>query len=212
MDGTSDLKGTGSIDSIEALRAIYPAAKERSLLKQLDRLDPVCRQFIGMAPFCVIASGGAAGDLDASPRGGAPGFIRVLDDHTVLVPDALGNNRLDTLTNVIETGRIGMIFFVPGVDETLRINGTARLRNDPALLGQFSGERHPPRAVIEVRVKDAYLHCAKALMRSKLWDPATRVARSVLPSMSQMIQAQTGGKLPHVETQEEMLQRYAKEL
>jgi PPOX class probable FMN-dependent enzyme len=212
LDGTSEPKGAGVIASIEALRAIYPAAKERSLLKQLDRLDPICRKFIGMAPFCVIASSGAAGDLDASPRGGAPGFVRVVDDHTMLVPDALGNNRLDTLTNVVETGRIGMIFFVPGVDETLRINGTARLRNDPALLGQFSGERHPPRAVIEVRVKDAYLHCAKALMRSKLWDPTRRVERGVLPSMSQMIQAQTGGKLAHVETQDEMLARYEKEL
>ena len=154
------------IDSLEQLRAHYPAAQGRALSKQLDHLDPHCIAFIGLSPFAVLATGGAGGQLDASPRGGAPGFVHVLDAHTLLLPDAKGNNRLDSFSNIAETGRAGLLFMIPGVDETLRVNGEASLSDDAALLAYFAGERNPPRLVMRLRVAEAYLHCAKALMLS----------------------------------------------
>ena len=199
------------IDSLEQLRAHYPPAQGRSLSKQLDRLDPHCIAFIGLSPFAVLATGGAGGQLDASPRGGAPGFVHVLDAHTLLLPDAKGNNRLDSFSNIAETGRAGLLFMIPGVDETLRVNGEASLSDDAALLAHFAGERNPPRLVLRLRVAEAYLHCAKALMRARLWDSTARVERSVLPSMGRMIQDQTGSTGP-LETQEQMLARYAQDL
>jgi PPOX class probable FMN-dependent enzyme len=159
----------------------------------------------------VLATGGAAGQLDASPRGGAPGFVQVLDRHTLLLPDAKGNNRLDSFSNIAETGRAGLLFMIPGVDETLRVNGEASLSDDAALLALFAGERNPPRLVMRLRVAEAYLHCAKALMRSRLWDSAAQVERSVLPSMGQMISDQTGGSAT-LESQAQMLARYAADL
>ncbi|MEG1114720.1 MAG: pyridoxamine 5'-phosphate oxidase family protein [Janthinobacterium sp.] len=197
--------------TLEQLRAHYPPAQGRSLSKQLDHLDPHCIAFIGLSPFAVLATGGAGGQLDASPRGGAPGFVHVLDAHTLLLPDAKGNNRLDSFSNVAETGRAGLLFMIPGVDETLRVNGEASLSDDPALLAHFAGERGPPRLVMRLRVAEAYLHCAKALMRSRLWDSAARVERCVLPTMGQMIRDQTGGSGPQ-ETQEQMVARYAPDL
>ena len=164
-----------TLDTLDALRALYPPAKERALRKQLDALDPHCRHFVAMSPFVVLASRGSDGTMDASPRGGEPGFVLAPDAHTLLLPDASGNNRLDTLENIVATGAIGMLFMVPGVDETLRVNGTARLTVDPARLALFP---RAPRLVIEVRVREAYLHCAKALMRSKLWDADRKVPRS----------------------------------
>lgn len=199
------------IDSLEQLRAHYPPAQGRSLSKQLDRLDPHCIAFIGLSPFAVLATGGAGGQLDASPRGGAPGFVHVLDAHTLLLPDAKGNNRLDSFSNIAETGRAGLLFMIPGVDETLRVNGEASLSDDAALLAHFAAERNPPRLVMRLRVAEAYLHCAKALMRARLWDSTARVERSVLPSMGRMIQDQTGSTGP-LETQEQMLARYAQDL
>lgn len=200
-----------TIDSLEQLRTLYPAAKERSVKKQLSALDVHCRRFIELSPFVVLASGGPAGAMDASPRGGAPGFVKVRDDKTLLIPDAPGNNRLDTLENIIGTGKLGLFFMVPGVDETLRVNGSARLSTDAKLLGLFSAEKRQPRLMIEVAVAEAYLHCAKALMRSKLWDPASLVDRSVLPTMGQMLNNQIGVDAP-AETEEKMRARYASEL
>ena len=199
------------IESLETLRTIYPAAKPRSLAKQLDRLDPHCRRFISLAPFLVLATSGKDGRIDASPRGGAPGFVRVVDDKTLQLPDALGNNRLDSFSNIVQTGKVGLLFFIPGMDETLRVNGSATLRNDPQLLSQFPNERHPPRVVVELVVEEAYLHCAKALMRSKLWGADNRIDRSNFPSMGQMIKDQSGLPGP-VETQEAALKRYQTEL
>lgn len=197
--------------TLEQLRAHYPPAQGRALSKQLDRLDPHCIAFIGLSPFAVLATGGAGGQLDASPRGGAPGFVQVPDPQTLLLPDAKGNNRLDSFSNIAETGRAGLLFMIPGIDETLRVNGEASLSDDPALLAHFAGERNPPRMVMRLRVAEAYLHCAKALMRSRLWDSAAQVERSILPTMGQMIQDQTGGSGPQ-ETQEQMLARYAPDL
>jgi PPOX class probable FMN-dependent enzyme len=201
----------GMIDSKESLRALYPPAKPGSLKKQLSFLDQHCLSFIGLSPFVVLASGSQEGQLDASPRGGAPGFVKAPDSHTLLIPDAPGNNRLDTLENIIGTGRLGLLFLVPGVDETLRVNGRARLSEESSLVEQFKNEKRTPRLVIEVKVEDAYLHCAKALMRSNLWSPESRVERSVLPTMGQMLKDQTGSQTPP-ETREQMVERYKADL
>jgi hypothetical protein len=203
----------GDVTSPLALRALYPAAKERALRKELDHLDAHCRRFIALSPFVVLASADAALRLDASPRGGEPGFVKAPDAHTLLVPDAPGNHRLDTLDNVVRTGRLGLLFLIPGFDETLRVNGSAQLATDApgaALVVSRAGQRRAP-VFIRVRVEQAYLHCAKAFMRSRLWDPAARVERSVLPTMGRMLSEQTG--LPGAEeTQAQMLQRYREDL
>jgi len=196
------------IDSLEALRALYPPARERALLKQLPSLDAHARRFIALSPFLVVASGGD-GALDASPRGGPPGFVQVVDAHTLLIPDSPGNNRLDTLENIVHAGRVGLLFMVPGVDETLRVNGAARLSTSPERLARFDGAGRSPRLVIEVTVAEAYLHCAKALMRSRLWQAGARTEGRALPTMGQMISDQTGAPL---ESQADMLARYAADL
>jgi PPOX class probable FMN-dependent enzyme len=199
------------LTDLHRLRTLYPAPGERALRKQLDRLDPHCVRFVALSPFVVLASADAQGRMDASPRGGPPGFVRVADAHTLLLPDAPGNNRLDTLGNLVANGRLGMLFLIPGVDETLRINGTARLTQDAQRLALFAGDKRQPRLVIEVQVEEAYLHCAKALMRSALWSDAARVERSVLPTMGQMLREQTGLDIPP-ETEAQMRARYAPEL
>jgi uncharacterized protein len=194
------------------LRTLYASAKERSVRKQIDHLDVHCQRFIGLAPLVVLASSSAGAQmLDASPRGGEPGFVKVQGAHTLLLPDSPGNNRLDTLENILDTGRIGLLFLVPGVDETLRVNGSAELTTDPAALALFADTRRPPKLVIRVTVAEAYLHCAKALMRSALWNPANHIDRATLPSMGEMMKDQIGGDVP-AETQAEMLARYAQDL
>ena len=200
-------------DRAAQLRELYPAPNERAVRKELDHLDAHCRRFIALSPFVVLASAapGEDGPLDASPRGGAPGFVRALDDRTLLIPDAPGNNRLDSLTNIAATGRVGLLFLIPGIDETLRVNGTALVSDAPALLAHFASERHPPRVVVRVGVQQAYLHCAKAFMRSRLWTAAAQVERSALPTLGRMINDQLGLTTPP-ESQEAMLARYAKDL
>jgi PPOX class probable FMN-dependent enzyme len=200
-----------NINSVEQLRTLYAMPKERAVKKQLAALDVHCRRFIQLSPFVVLASSSTASAMDASPRGGTPGFVKVLDDRTLLIPDAPGNNRLDTLENIIGTGKIGLFFMIPGIDETLRINGAARLSCHEAHLKLFSGEKRQPKLAIEVAVAEAYLHCAKALMRSSLWHPASLVDRSALPTMGQMLNSQTGIDTP-AETQDEMRARYAVDL
>ena len=199
-----------AVDSERKLRQIYALAKSRSVAKQINHLDVHCKRFIALSPFVVLASANAQGDPDSSPRGGAPGFVRVVDEHTLLIPDSPGNNRLDTLSNLAETQKIGLLFMIPGVDETLRVNGRVRLATDAAALAPFAGDARI-RVAIEVTVTGAYLHCAKALMRSKLWDTAQRLDRSVLPTMSEMISEQTG-MVSAPETQEAMVARYACDL
>ena len=198
------------IDSKEKLRTAYAPAKERSVKKQLAYLDRHCLRFISLSPFLVLSSGSADNRYDASPRGGEPGFVKA-DRTTLWIPDAPGNNRLDSLENIIATGRIGLLFLLPGVDETLRVNGRAQLVDDASLLESFKSEKRTPKLVIQVQVEDAYLHCAKALMRSKLWSSDSRVERSVLPSMGQMLHEQIGIEAPG-ETQAQMLERYKADL
>lgn len=198
------------IRTIEELYQLYPEPKERALKKQLSRLDRHCQRFIELSPFLVIATGNASG-FDASPRGGAAGFVKVVDDLTLMIPDSPGNNRLDSLKNIIETGRVGLLFFVPGVDETLRINGAAHLSVEESKLQLFATEQRAPKVVVEVTVDEAYLHCAKAIMRSRLWADESRRERSVLPTMGQMLQEQIGSS-GAPESQEKMVARYAQDL
>ncbi len=196
------------ITTHEQLRALYAAPGERAVRKQQAQLDAHCQRFIALSPFCVLASGGGTGALlDASPRGGAPGFVKSPDAHTLLLPDAGGNNRLDTLSNLLDDPRIGLVFLIPGVDETLRVNGTARLREEALYTDFFTAERQRPKLVIEVRVAEAYLHCPKALMRSRLWSADAQVERAVLPTLGQMIHDQMG-LATEPESQVAMLQRY----
>lgn len=198
------------IDDLAGLRALYPAPGERALRKQLQALDRHCIAFIALSPFVVLSTADAQGRQDASPRGGAPGFVRADNAQRLWIPDAPGNHRLDSLSNIVQTRRIGLLFLVPGVDETLRINGTARLCDDAERLAPFAADKRV-RLVIEVGVEEAYLHCAKALMRSKLWSDAARNPRSVLPAMGQMINEQTGSNLP-AESDAQMRVRYAADL
>ena len=199
------------IDTIDALRVLYAEPGERARRKQLAALDRHCQAFIALSPFAVLSTYGLDGLPDASPRGGEAGFIKVLSNGRLLIPDSPGNNRLDTLENVVQTGRIGLLMLIPGVDETLRVNGDARLSDDMSLRAQCADVRRVPKIVIEVIVREAYLHCAKALMRSRLWDGATRLERSVLPTMGEMIAEQAGiAVVP--ETDAQMRERYAPDL
>ncbi len=198
------------IQTTEQLRALYDPVIPRAVLKQLDRLDAHCNRFIALSPFCVVSSAGTEGALlDASPRGGARGFAKVTDAQTILLPDSGGNNRLDTLENLLRDSRIGLLFMSPGVDETLRINGTARLRDEPEFADQFAQERQRPKLVIEVQVAEAYLHCAKAFMRSGLWHPDSWQPRSELPSMNQMLRDQIDQPATQpVEPHDDMVARF----
>jgi hypothetical protein len=203
------------ITTLAALRQLFSPARERSLKKEIPSLDAHAVRFIGLSPFVVLASCGADGYMDASPRGGGPGFIKVLDAHTLLLPDAPGNNRLDTLENIIATGRLGTLFMVPGFDETLRVNGRAVLSTDPADLALCADARRTPALVIRLTVASVYLHCAKAFMRSKLWDAAHHSDRSQMPSMAEMLRDQIRafkGEEIEAETQAEMLARYQQSL
>ena len=197
--------------TLDALRALYAAPNERAVKKQIPALDGHCRRFIELSPFLVMSTCDEVHNLDASPRGGAPGFVKVAGDGALLIPDAPGNNRLDSLENIISTARVGLLFLIPGVDETLRVNGAAVLSREPADIALCTDERRTPKLVIRVAVEAAYLHCAKAFMRSKLWDPASLVDRATLPSMGEMMKDQIGLTTP-AETQAEMLVRYAADL
>jgi PPOX class probable FMN-dependent enzyme len=201
------------VTDIDALRALYGTVRERSRRKQLDRLDPHAKHIISLAPFVVIATAGRDGLGDATPRGDAPGFVTVEDDRTLLLPDRPGNNRLDTLQNLIERPGIGLLFLIPGMDETLRVNGTAEILADPALNARFTVDGKLPKTVLRITVREVYIHCAKALMRSRLWDPAAQIDRSIFPSMGEMMRDQIGVvEGVKTETQSEMVERYKQTL
>ncbi len=200
------------IDSPAALRALYPEVSARARAKQIAHLSAAMQRFIAHAPLCVLATTGAAGSAgaDASPRGGAPGFVQVVDERTLLIPDATGNNRLDTLENLLADPRLGLLFLVPGLDQVLRINGTARLRDEPEFIRRFAGPtvRTLPRLVIEVAVREAYLHCPKALMRARLWSPEAQVKPGAFESMNAMLREQLGAAIV-TESEADMRARYA---
>jgi PPOX class probable FMN-dependent enzyme len=180
------------VTSIEALERLYDEPYGPSLIKETDHITPEYRAFIDAAPFFALASGGPDG-MDCSPRGDAPGFVRVHDEKTLLVPDRRGNNRIDTLRNIMHDPRVALLFLIPGCGETIRVNGRAAISTDPALLEGFVVQGKAPRSVLVVTVDRVYFQCQKALVRSKLWDPASRIERSALPSTGTMIAALSQG-------------------
>jgi PPOX class probable FMN-dependent enzyme len=193
------------------LKNIYPDPTERVIVKARPEVDIHARKFIEMSPFCVLATSGSDGSVDASPRGGHPGFVHVEGPHRLLMPDRAGNNRIDSFKNIVEgSGFVQLIFFVPGIDETLRVGGKGKVSADPALLSAMEEFGKLPRAVLRIEVSEAYFHCGKALMRSKLWSRDAQVERAAFPSISQVIHDQT--KLGVAEPQAEVEARYLTQL
>ncbi len=166
---------------------------ERKVMKTLDKHS---RRFIDLSPFLVLASADDQGQVDASPRGDAPGFVLAVSDTTLLLPDRPGNNRVDSFANVLANPGVGLIFFVPGIDETLRVNGTARVTTDAALLAGAEAQGKIPRAGLLIEIEQVFFHCAKALKRSRLWDPASHVERKSFPTLGRIIAEQTGAISP----------------
>jgi len=181
------------ITSETELRALYEQPVERVVKKQLTRLDRYCAQLIEMSPLMCLATTDADGAVDVSPRGDGPGFVRVVDDKTLMIPDRRGNNRLDSLANIVANPQVGLLFMVPGINETVRVNGTAKIVADPTLRESFEFAGKTPTTVTVVTVREAYFHCAKAFMRGKVWDPGSRVDRGVLPGLGRMISEQIAG-------------------
>ncbi|HEY1798272.1 MAG TPA: pyridoxamine 5'-phosphate oxidase family protein [Stellaceae bacterium] len=183
------------VEDIRELREIYGEPSERVIKKQLPRLEQHSRAFIAMSPFIVMATCDAEGRCDASPKGDAPGFVTVVDDDTLLIPDRLGNNRVDSIGNILQHPQVGLIFIVPGLRETLRVNGRAQITIDPTLLGQAAVNGKLPRSGILVTVDEVYFHCGKALIRSDLWNPEKHVGRKDFPSLGVVIADQIGQKV-----------------
>lgn len=178
---------------IAALRSLYPPTHTLAALKSRPSLDPHAREFIRRSPFLCIGTQNPDGTADVSPRGDPEGFVRVLDDRTLAIPDRPGNNRLDTLTNVLANPNVGLLFMVPGFDDTLRVNGQASLTTDPDLLRSMAINDRVPTLAITVLVAEVFLHCAKAFRRSRLWDPEARQDRKEMPTLLKMILDQTTG-------------------
>jgi len=165
-----------------------------AVFKETDRITPQYSKLIEAAPFCVVATCGPEG-LDCSPRGDPPGFVRVLDEHTLVIPDRRGNNRIDSLRNLVRDPRISLLFLIPGVGETMRVNGRARISTDPKLTESFAMNGKVPKCVLVVTVERAYFQCTKAIIRSKLWNPASIVDRKTLPTPGSILAELTDGKM-----------------
>jgi PPOX class probable FMN-dependent enzyme len=176
----------GALQRVEQLREHYDAPMEVALRKDIGRIDDLCRRLISAAPMLFVSTFSEDGRCDVSPRGGPPGFVTVLDDEHLAIPDATGNRRLDTLENVVSTGRAGLIFIIPGRDTTLRVNGRAAVSADPDLLERIAAVGKPPRTAIVVEAEEVYTHCPKAFVRSKLWDPSTWPDPEDLPTSAEV--------------------------
>ena len=182
-----------AVTNYSGLRDVYREPRPRASQKVLDHLDVHCRRFIEMSPFCVLSSTGVDGRADASPRGDPPGFVKVLDEQTLLIPDRPGNNQVDTMQNILNHPVVGLLFFVPGMNETLRVCGSAEITTDEEILKPLSvGSKAPPSG-LKVTIKDAFLHCGRALIRSRLWDPEAQIDRSDYPTYGQVLADQIAG-------------------
>ncbi len=183
-----------AVTDVATLERIYGTPVEASVVKEVDRIHPLYRAFIEAAPFAVLATCGPDG-LDASPRGDGPGFIVVEDDRTLLLPDRRGNNRIDSLRNIVADPRVALLFLVPGVGETFRINGRATVSLDPALIGRLTLAGKAPRSVLVIHVETVFFQCSRAVVRADLWNPAKHVRRTDLPSTGSILAALSGDRV-----------------
>jgi uncharacterized protein len=188
------LEPSHTIKDIKDLEELYGAPSPPSIAKEVDYIHPIYRQFIELAPFAVLATGTEHG-LDASPRGDPSGLVIVEDEKTLLIPDRPGNNRIDSLRNIVVNPNVALFFLVPGVGETMRVNGTATISVDPDLLDKFVINGRPPRAVIVVHVETAFFQCSKAVIRADLWNPEKQVDRSALPSTGAILAEVSKGRI-----------------
>jgi PPOX class probable FMN-dependent enzyme len=179
------------ITDLAALRRLYPEPHELIARKAIDHLDRHVRAWIALSPFCVLATQGPDGLGDATPRGDGPGFAVVVDDRTLLIPDRPGNNRLDALTNILANPGVGLVFFIPGFDDAMRVNGIAEIRDDEALRARVAVNGRLPATVIVVHVREAFIHCGKAIIRARLWDPATQRDRGTFPTLGEIFKDHT---------------------
>ena len=182
-----------AIANASELRTAYREPNERAQQKVLGYLDKHARRFIALSPFCILTSVGADGLMDTSPRGDPPGFVAVLDERTLLVPDRPGNNQVDSLQNVLTNPQVGLLFLVPGMNETLRVSGRAEIVTDEALLAPLSIKGRAPLSGLRVTVEEAFLHCGRSLIRSRLWEPDARIERSSFPTYGQVLADQIAG-------------------
>jgi uncharacterized protein len=204
---------SGAFDRPEQLREFYDAPMEAAVRKDIGRIDELCRRLIAAAPMLFLATFSSEGHADVSPRGGQPGFVTVLDDQHIAVPDATGNRRLDTLENVVSSGRVALIFVIPGRDTTLRVNGHAVVTAEPELLGRLTPVGKPPKTAIVVKAEEVYTHCPKAFVRSKLWDPESWPDPATLPSSAEVSLAhQRNPELTLEQVQERERESLAKRL
>jgi PPOX class probable FMN-dependent enzyme len=183
-----------TITTLSELEAVYGEINKGSLVKETDRVVPEYQAFIEAAPFVALATRGPEG-LDCSPRGDGPGFVRVRDEKTLLLPDRRGNNRIDSLRNIVRDPSVALLFLIPGIGETLRVNGHATISIDPDLLESFAIDRKAPKSVIAITVEAVYFQCARAILRSELWNPQKHVARGSLPSAGQILAALSNNQM-----------------
>jgi PPOX class probable FMN-dependent enzyme len=183
-----------TVTDLEMLEQIYGAPAAPSIRKEVDYLHPHYRALIEASPFVALATSGPGG-LDVSPRGDSAGFVEVADEKTLLLPDRRGNNRIDSLRNVIGDPRVALLFLIPGIGETLRVNGRAEISIDPTLLGRLAVDGKAPRSVLRIHVDSVFFQCSRAILRSQLWDPASQRERSALPSPGAMLGALSGGEI-----------------
>ncbi|APH73764.1 pyridoxamine 5'-phosphate oxidase family protein [Aquibium oceanicum] len=200
------------IETHDELREIYREPSEGAVRKELRLLEEHSKRFLSKSPFVLIGSQDDAGNADVTPRGDRPGFVVPLDDQTIAIPDRPGNNRLDTWENVVRNPSVGLIFLIPGMNETLRINGEARLTADADLRERFAVDGRPALAVLVVKIRALYMHCAKAFMRSQLWQPETWPDRSEMPTLGQIVRDQLALSVSSEELDAGLAEGYRKSL
>jgi PPOX class probable FMN-dependent enzyme len=182
------------VTSLAELDAMVPPATGGAAGKTMLRIERYARQFIGLSPFCCLATHDGKGHADVTPRGDKPGFVRVIDEKTLLIPERPGNNRMDSLRNIIQNPSLGLLFFIPGFEDTLRVNGRGRVTKDPGLLADSAVDGKLPKFGVLVGVDEAFFHCAKAFRRSGLWDPNAQIPRNTMPTLARMIMDQMAEK------------------
>jgi uncharacterized protein len=190
------------IETIDQLRDLYQAPMDLALKKQQSRLDKYSSQFLSLSAFCILSTSNAAGHMDCSPRGDYPGFIQALDETTVALPDRPGNNRLDSLSNIVENPEMGLLIIIPGFSECLRINGAAKVVTNADVLKRFKYKGKLPKSVIIISIREVYFHCAKAIVRAKLWQAESQIARSTMPGLGALLMAQIDPSKTKEEVQE----------